>query len=113
MTTLIKIARWRYHNFVPMTQSSDVVKISHFFDEWIRCLGSRYQSDHVYRYGKFSSCSNQLQDLGIAFQAKVCKTSGEAENLLSTTSYHRRLGSNPKNSPTAGVIWELKETPGW
>ena len=96
-----------------MSQSADVVNISHYIDEWSRCLGSRYQSDQMYRYGKFSSCSNQLQDIGIAFQAKMCKTREEAEKLLSSTFYHQHLGSNPKNSPTAGVIWDLKETPGW
>jgi hypothetical protein len=96
-----------------MTQSSKVVNISLFFHEWTRCIGSRYQSDYMYRYGKFSSCSDELQDLQIAFQAKVCKNRSDAENLISTTSYYRHLGGDPKNSPTAGIIWELKETPGW
>mmetsp|Transcript_10941 Transcript_10941/g.16122 ORF Transcript_10941/g.16122 Transcript_10941/m.16122 type:complete len:90 (+) Transcript_10941:108-377(+) len=84
-----------------------------FFDEWSRCIGSRHQQDQLYRYGKFSNCSAQWGDLGIAMKAKLCKTQEEADALLQTTHYRKNLGSDVTKSPTAEVIWELKETPGW
>jgi hypothetical protein len=46
-------------------------------------------------------------------RAKLCRTREEAEALLETTYYRQNLGSDLTKSPTAGVIWELKEKPGW
>jgi len=43
----------------------------------------------------------------------MMSNSEEAKELLKTTYYRRNLGSDPKNSPTAGFIWELKKIPGW
>lgn len=96
-----------------MPQSNDAVNMFLFFDEWSRCIGSRYQRDRLYRFGKFEGCKNQWKDLRIAMKAKMCKTREEAETLLQTTHYRQHLGSDLSKSPTAGVIWELKEKPGW
>lgn len=96
-----------------MPQPNDIVDMFLFFDEWSRCVGSGYQRDRLYRYGKFEGCSSQWKDIGIAMKAKLCKTREEAEVLLVATHYRNNLGSDPKNSPTAGIIWELKEKPGW
>ena len=96
-----------------MPQDKDAVNMFLFFDEWSRCIGSRYQRDRLYRYGKFEGCSRQWNDLQIAMKAKLCKNRDEAVALIAQTSYHQNLGSNLKNSPTAGVIWDLKEKPGW
>jgi len=41
------------------------------------------------------------------------KDEEEARRLIETTFYKQNLGSDLKNSPTAGAIWELKEKPGW
>jgi Protein of unknown function (DUF3128) len=96
-----------------MPQANDVVDMFLFFDEWSRCIGSRYQRDRLYRYGKFEGCSKQWKDVGIAMKAKMCKNREEAEAMVAETHYRRTLGSDPKNSPTAGIIWDLKEKPGW
>jgi hypothetical protein len=96
-----------------MPQSNDVVDMFLFFDEWSRCIGSRYQKDQLYRYGRFTGCSNQWKDFRIAMRAKVAKTPEEAEALVQTTYYRNNLGSDLSKSPTAGVIWDLKEKPGW
>eukprot|EP00545_Synedropsis_sp_CCMP1620_P002247 CAMPEP_0119006894 /NCGR_PEP_ID=MMETSP1176-20130426/2622_1 /TAXON_ID=265551 /ORGANISM="Synedropsis recta cf, Strain CCMP1620" /LENGTH=96 /DNA_ID=CAMNT_0006958923 /DNA_START=35 /DNA_END=322 /DNA_ORIENTATION=- len=96
-----------------MAQSNEGVDMFLFFDEWSRCIGSKYQKDRLYRYGKFEGCSNQWKDIRIAMNAKIGKTPAEAEALLQTTYYRKTVGSDLSNSPTAGVIWELKEKPGW
>ena len=48
-----------------------------------------------------------------ALSAKTLKDDDEAIAVIAKTHYKRNLGSDLKNSPTAGFIWELKETPGW
>ena len=45
--------------------------------------------------------------------AKVMSDEEEARKLIAKSFYKNNLGSDLKNSPTAGVIWDLKETPGW
>jgi len=92
-----------------MVQPTEVVDVASFWDEWSRCVSSRYQRDQYYRFGKFDSCSKQWNDFKIASRAKLAKTEDDARELLSTTYFHQR--SNV--SPTAGVIWEMKETPSW
>ena len=87
--------------------------ISLYFDEWSRCLGSNYQRDAMYRFGKFDGCTAQWQDLKTAIRAKTKKDQAEAKKMMASTHYVKHLGSDPKTSPTAGVIWELKEKPGW
>ena len=96
-----------------MPQSNDVVNLWTYFDEWTRCASSGYQKDSVYRFGKFDSCGPQFQDLKAAIRAKVMKDEEEARQVIDQTHYKMNLGSDPKNSPTAGVIWDLKEKPGW
>lgn len=92
-----------------MVQPKEVVDVSFYWDEWSRCVNSRYQRDQFYRFGQFDSCSKQWNDFKIACKAKVTKQEDEAKALLETTYHHKR--SNV--SPTAGIIWELKDPPSW
>ena len=96
-----------------MPQPNDVVDLWLFFDEWSRCVGSRYQRDSLYRLGKFDSCSAQYRDLKTAVNAKMMSDSEKAREVIEATHYKLNLGSDPANSPTAGAIWNLKEKPGW
>ena len=96
-----------------MPQSNEVVDLLLFFDEWSRCLGSRYQRDKLYRYGRFDGCGAQWNDLKIAGRAKLERDPEKAEAMLRQTHYRRHLGSDQGASPTAGAIWELKEKPSW
>mmetsp|Transcript_36230 Transcript_36230/g.51259 ORF Transcript_36230/g.51259 Transcript_36230/m.51259 type:complete len:98 (-) Transcript_36230:1144-1437(-) len=96
-----------------MPQPNEVVDLWLYFDEWSRCVGSGYQRDRLYRYGKFDSCNNQWQDLKKAAVAKTKASKKEAEAILGETYYKQHLGSDQTKSPTAGVIWDLKEKPGW
>ena len=96
-----------------MPQSNEVVNLWLYFDEWSRCISSRYQKDSLYRFGRFDSCSGQYSDLKIAVKAKMMSDEAEASRLESTTRYRKNLGSANDASPTAGAIWELKDPPGW
>ena len=96
-----------------MPQSNDVVNLWLFIDEWTRCVGSSYQKDRLYRFGEFDKCSAQWNDVTIAFKAKMMQDSNKARKLLETTHYTQNLGSDLSKSPTAGVIWELKDKPSW
>ncbi|KAL7544180.1 hypothetical protein ACHAWF_010224 [Thalassiosira exigua] len=96
-----------------MVQPNDVVNVITFLDEWTRCLGSGYQKDSLYRFGKFESCKARWDDVKLALRAKRTSDPDEARKILSETHYKKNLGSDLNNSPTAGVIWELKEKPGW
>lgn len=96
-----------------MVQSNEVVNLWTFFDEWTRCCSSVNQKHSLYNFSKFDSCSAQFQDLKIALRAKMLKDEKEARLLIENTHYKLHLGSDAKNSSTAGVIWELKEKPGW
>lgn len=62
---------------------------------------------------KTDACSAQWNDLKIAMKAKSMSDTKEAQRLIAETHYKKNLGSDLTNSPTAGVIWDLKETPGW
>ena len=92
-----------------MVQPKEVVDVISFWDEWSRCISSGYQRDHYYRLGELDSCGKQWQDFKTASRAKMAKTQEEAKAMLATTHFHKRQNV----SPTIGVIWELKETPGW
>jgi len=59
------------------------------------------------------SCTEQWKDLKLAMKAKTTSDPDEAQRILSQTYYKKNLGSDLKQSPTAGVIWDLKERPGW
>jgi hypothetical protein len=96
-----------------MVQSNEVVNLWTFFDEWTRCCSSVNQKHSLYNFGTFDSCGAQFQDLKIAIRAKLLKDEEEARVLIEGTHYRLHLGSDVKNSTTAGVIWELKEKPGW
>mmetsp|Transcript_25859 Transcript_25859/g.44180 ORF Transcript_25859/g.44180 Transcript_25859/m.44180 type:complete len:102 (+) Transcript_25859:301-606(+) len=96
-----------------MVQPNDVVNVITFVDEWTRCIGSGYQKDSLYRHGKFDSCTAQWNDVKTAMKAKRASDPDEARKILETTHYKKNLGSDLKQSPTAGVIWDLKERPGW
>jgi len=43
----------------------------------------------------------------------MLKDEEEAKEVISKTFYKINLGSDAKNSTTAGAIWELKDKPGW
>ena len=96
-----------------MPQNNDVVNLWTYFDEWTRCCSSGYQRDSLYRFGRFDSCTPQYKDLRIAINAKVMKDEEEARRVIAQTYYSQNLGSDLKQSPTAGIIWDLKENPGW
>ena len=96
-----------------MPQPNDIVNVWLYLEEWSRCVSSTYQRDSLYRHGHFDSCSSQWEDVKTAFRAKMESDSNKARDMVNETFYKKNLGSNPKNSPTAGYIWDLKETPGW
>ena len=97
------------------TQNSSLeveeIPLSLYWDEWSRCIGSRYQRDHLYRIGRLDSCSRQWQDLKTAGRAKFLqyKDPAKCKEMMDNTFYKKRTTI----SPTAGAIWELKEKPGW
>ena len=92
-------------------EQEEIVIMSTYWDEWTRCIGSRYQRDHLYRVGRLDSCSKQWKDFKIAGKAKVIqfKDPTNAKELIQSTYYYKRRTI----SPTAGAIWELKDEPSW
>jgi len=90
-------------------QPREVVDFGLFIVEWSKCLTAKYQRDQLYRFGKFDDCSKQWMDLKNAGRAKVSRDEAYARKIIADT-YHVKKTTI---SPTAGVIWELKETPGW
>ncbi|KAG7349632.1 DUF3128 domain containing protein [Nitzschia inconspicua] len=92
-------------------ESPPHIQLGLFWDEWARCIGSRYQADHLYRVGRLDSCANQWRDLKTATRARllVMRDPQAARELLDSTYYKKRTTI----SPTAGAIWELKDKPGW
>jgi len=50
-----------------------------------------------------------FQDFKTASYAKISRDEVYARKLVEGTHYHKKTTI----SPTAGVIWELKEEPGW
>lgn len=87
------------------------VPLGLYWDEWSRCIGSRYQRDQLYRLGQLDSCSRPWKDMKKAIQAKVLEMSEpqKAKELMDTTYYKKRTTI----SSTAGAIWELKKKPSW
>jgi hypothetical protein len=92
-------------------QEIPTIQLGLFWDEWARCIGSRYQADHLYRVGRLDSCARQWQDLKTATRARflVMRDPQAARELLDSTYFKKRTTI----SPTAGAIWELKDKPGW
>ena len=87
------------------------IRVGHYWDEWARCISSGYQSDSLYRHGKLDSCGKRWKDFKLACEARLIqwKDPNKARELLDSTYFRKRTTI----SPTAGAIWELKETPGW
>jgi Protein of unknown function (DUF3128) len=100
-----------HHGAAAARQTTEFIGLGLFWDEWARCIGSRYQIDHLYRVGKLDSCSKQWKDLKIATRARLKHRwdPQAAQQLLNSTYYKKRTTI----SPTAGAIWELKDKPGW
>lgn len=74
------------------------------------------ETEIIPMYGKFEGCSKQWKNLGIdCHESQICaRNRDEAQTMVAVTHYRRStLGSDPRNSPTAGIIWDLKEKPGW
>lgn len=92
-----------YYDNVPM--NTHLLTYSHNHS-YVYC--EQYQKDSLFRFGKFDGCGPQYQDLRIALKAKMMKDEEEAKALIAQTHYKLNLGSDPKNSPTAGAIWQLK-----
>jgi uridine kinase len=90
-------------------QPKEVVDVALYLSEWSKCLTSKYQRDQLYRLGELDDCSRQWNDFGNAVNAKFVNDTKEAEKIVQKTYYHQRTNV----SPTIGVIWEAKETPGW
>jgi len=91
-------------------EQDGTIRVKKYFDEWSRCLTATYQRDQLYRMGKFDDCTRQWNDVKLAFRAKfLVKRPDEARQLLETTYYHQRTTV----SPTADVIWRIKQKPGW
>ena len=90
-------------------QPQEVVDVGLFVTEWSKCLTGKYQRDQLYRFGKFDDCSRQWKDLKNAAYAKLLRDEDAARKIMEKTYNQQRATI----SPTAGVIWELKETPGW
>lgn len=90
--------------------SSEVVDLALYFNEWSKCVTVRHQRDTLYRLGQLDDCSNQWKDFKIAIDAKIyTKDENEALKKLESTYYHK----SQNISPTIGVIWQLKDKPGW
>ena len=91
--------------------TDEAIKVGLFWDEWARCIGSGYQIDSLYRYGRLDGCGKQWKDLKLAAEGRLIqwKNPKRAQELLDSTYYMKRTTI----SPTAGAIWELKERPGW
>lgn len=94
-----------------MNSNQEIVVMSLYWDEWSRCIGSRYQRDQLYRLGRIDTCSRQWKDFKIASKAKLIqfKDPENARELIHSTYYMKRKTI----SPTAGAIWELKQKPSW
>ena len=92
-------------------EENSSIPLGLYWDEWSRCIGSRYQRDHLYRLGQLDSCSRPWKDLKIAIKAKAMEVSDpqKAKEMIDGTYYKKRTTI----SPTAGAIWELKKKPSW
>uniref|UniRef100_A0A7S4ER00 Uncharacterized protein n=1 Tax=Pseudo-nitzschia australis TaxID=44445 RepID=A0A7S4ER00_9STRA len=100
-----------FQNAATDDSEDEAVKVGLFWDEWSRCIGSSYQGDSLYRYGRLDSCGRQWRDLKLAAEARLTqwRDPKRAQELIDSTYYQKRTTI----SPTAGAIWELKERPGW
>lgn len=90
-------------------QPKEVVDVGLYMSEWSKCLTSKYQRDQLYRIGELDDCARQWNDLSQVSYAKFINDTAEAEKIVHKTYHYQRTNI----SPTIGVIWEAKETPGW
>ena len=91
-------------------QPQEIVDFGMFLSEWSKCLTAKHQRDSLYRLGQFDDCTNQWNDIKIACQAKVfTPNTADAIQLIQNTYHYKRTTI----SPTAGVIWTIKDKPGW
>ena len=59
------------------------------------------------------ACTAQWNDVKTAMKAKMQSDPEIAQQLVAETHYKKNLGSDLSRSPTAGVIWDLKDKPCW
>jgi len=90
-------------------QPKEIVNVGLFLHEWSSCLSAKHQRDQLYRCGAFDDCARQWQDVKDSLRAKLERDETAAQQIIQQTYYHQRTAV----SPTIGVIWEQKETPGW
>jgi Protein of unknown function (DUF3128) len=92
-------------------QPKEVVDVFGVYaSEWSKCLTAKYQRDQMYRIGKFDDCSRQWKDVLRAMKAKFMTDTDEATQYLQKETYYYK---STTQSPTVGIIWDLKENPGW
>ena len=94
-----------------LEEAAPEIPLRLYWDEWGRCMGSRYQRDSLYRTGRLNPCARQWEDLKTAFKAKFYQYNdpSKCKDMMANTFYTKRTTI----SPTAGSIWELKTKPGW
>jgi hypothetical protein len=95
-------------NQTPM-QPKEIVDIGNYLYEWSKCLSAAHQRDQLYRLGRFDDCSRSWQDLKDATWAKLSRDEAYARTIIANTHYVK----STTESPTIGVIWDIKEKPGW
>lgn len=67
----------------------------------------------LYLQNYIDACAAQWKDIKLAMKAKAESDEEKAQQILAQTHYKKNLGSDLKQSPTANVIWDLKEKPCW
>ena len=90
-------------------QPKEIVDFGSFVSEWSKCLTVKHQRDVLYRFAHFGDCGRQWQDVVNAAYAKLSTDEAYARSVIDKTYYRQRT----TESTTVGVIWELKDTPGW
>lgn len=86
-----------------------VVDVGLYFSEWSKCLTGKYQRDQLYRFGKFDDCTRQWNDVIQIVHAKFVTEEREAIRIVQQSYHYQRMNI----SPTIGIIWDAKDTPGW
>eukprot|EP00518_Triparma_eleuthera_P001459 CAMPEP_0182453260 /NCGR_PEP_ID=MMETSP1319-20130603/397_1 /TAXON_ID=172717 /ORGANISM="Bolidomonas pacifica, Strain RCC208" /LENGTH=107 /DNA_ID=CAMNT_0024651171 /DNA_START=185 /DNA_END=508 /DNA_ORIENTATION=+ len=94
-----------------MPVSNEVANCKAMLDALYLCVSPVYQFSELHMYGKYSSCVDERHNLKVCARAKVKSSDEEAREVLKELrdlrwSKDMRLR---ENSPTNGVIWELKK----
>jgi hypothetical protein len=73
------------------TKPTNFIVMTTYWDKWSRCIGSRYQRDHMYQVGRLDTCSKQWKDFKIAARAKVIqwKEPARAKEMIQNTYYKK------------------------